>query len=493
MFEKVLIANRGEIAVRIIQTCREMGIGTVALYEAPDQHSLHVRLADECVLLDASGGFLNQQAILDIAREKCVDAIHPGYGFLAERPDFVRACQASDIAFIGPPANVMAVVNNKIETLQRVQAAGFATVKHASSSFCKGEEVALRQAAGELGYPLVVKSCRGGRGRAERLVHTPDQLDEAVYKAQAEAQTVFVDGRLYLEKAIAPAHYVGVQVLGDQYGHLVHLGEREGSLLASNQKVIEESPAPCLSQAQRQRLCQTAVEIGRLFKYQNAGTVEFLVDEHGHFYFCEIKARLQVEHPLTEVRARIDLVREQIRVAAGEALALHQDEIQLNGWSMLCRVKAEDPYHHFLPSPGRLQRVRLPTGPEVRLDSYIYSDCDVPAAYDPLIAKVTVWDCDRSLCLKRMKRALEDLLLIGTATNLSVLKRVVDAPGFVEGHYSTEFPAHLLSEAPERVVPLRDLAVIAAILYTQRNQTWEPVVPDRLRTGWHRSSRRLPE
>ncbi|HEX6383741.1 MAG TPA: biotin carboxylase N-terminal domain-containing protein [Anaerolineae bacterium] len=493
MFEKVLIANRGEIAVRIIQTCREMGIGTIALYEAPDQNSLHVRLADECVLLEAPGGFLNQQAILDIAREKGADAIHPGYGFLAERPDFVQACQAAGITFIGPPASAMTLVNNKIETLRRARAAGFATVEHTSARFGAGELAALRQAADDLGYPLVVKSCRGGRGRAERLVRAPDQLDQAVRRAQAEAHAVFGDRHLYLEKAIIPAHQVGVQVLGDQHGHLIHLGEREGSLLVSNRKVIEESPAPCLSPTLGQLLCQTAVELARLFNYQNAGTVEFLVDESGRFYFCEIKARLQVEHPLTEARARVDLVREQIRIAASESIDLQQDEIQLNGWSMLCRINAEDPRHHFLPSPGRLRRVRLPIGPEVRLDTYIYSGCDVPAAYDPLIAKLTVWDRDRALCRQRIQRALEDLVLIGTATNLPLLQRVLGEPDFVGGAYSTEFLAHPFTQAPEPACHLRDLAVAAAILYMQRNQVFDPVVPERLQTGWHRNSRRLPE
>jgi acetyl/propionyl-CoA carboxylase alpha subunit len=352
--------------------------------------------------------------------------------------------------------------------------------------------------ANRLGHPLVVKSCSGGRGPGERLVQTAERLAEAVRRAQAEAQAVYGARRVYLEKAILPAHQIGVQVLGDQHGRLIHLGEREGSLQYGNRKVIEESPAPCLSQSQRERLWQTALDLARLFNYQGLGTVEFLVDEAGRFYFTEIKARIQVEHPLTEMISRVDLVREQIRLAAGEPLGLEQRDVSLSGWAMLCRIRAEDPWRRFLPSPGRLQRVRLPAGPEIRLDTYVYGGCNIPAEYDSLIAKLTVWAPDRAMCVERMRRALEDLKVVGVPTNLPLLQQVLQAPEFAQQSYSTDFLDHsfVAGDHNRQVEPethLRDLAVAAAVLYVRRNQLFRPSVPERLSSGWHQDSRRLPQ
>ena len=492
MFDKVLIANRGEIAVRIIRTCRDMGIKTVALYEAHDRGSLHVRLADECVELKSSRGYLDGEAVLKVALDVGANAIHPGYGFLAERLDFIAACEDAGIVFIGPPLAVMHSLHDKIDVLNRVRANGYATTNHSFVSFGENDLEALRAEAHRMGYPIVIKSCQGGRGRGLKLAVTPDQLAVAVRRAQAEAQIIYGDRRVYVERLIEPSHLIAVQIVGDAAGHIIHLGEREGSLQRGNQKFIEESPAPCLFQAQREQVWQQAIEIARLFNYQSVGTVEFIVDGSGQFFFTEIKPRIQIEHPVTEMVSSIDLVREQIRVAAAEPLSITRAAVQLRGHAISCRISAEDPLNNFLPTPGHLRRVRLPGGPHVRVDTYVYSGCDVPAEYDPIVAKVCVWGEDRDECVLRLRRALEDFALIGTPTNLPVHLRILSDPDFVNGDYTTDFFQHLPFDQPPANAPLRDLAIAAAIAYVRRNLVFQPSLPDRLRTGWHRSSRHLP-
>ena len=492
MFKKILIANRGEIATRIIITCREMGLHTIALYEAPDAGSRHVRIADECVRLDSPQGFLDQEAILRIAQETGADAVHPGYGYLAEEPAFVAACEAAGIVFVGPGTAVLQTLRNKIEALAKARAAGFPVVDYAPISFDESDLNALEAAADLIGYPLVVKSCSGGRGSAERLLKSPQNLEATVQRAQMEAQAVYGNRRVYLEKAILPAHQVGVQILADKSGNIIHLGEREGSLQYSNRKVVEESPAPCLTPDLRQEIWAAALGIARLFNYENAGTVEFLVDTEGNFFFTEIKSRIQVDHALTEMITRMNLVQEQLRIAAGEPLGRTQADVRLEGWAMLCRIHAEDPWRR-LPSPGRLRRVRLPGGPEVRVDTYVYSECDVPGNYDSLIAKLTVWGADRAQCLARIRRAVEDFQLVGTPTNLPLLQHVLCAPAFENGRYDTNLLNTAFSCTPPRETYFSDLAVIAAMLYVRRNQMFRPTVPARTAHGWHQDSRRLPE
>ncbi len=492
MFTKILVANRGEIAARIIRTCRDLEIQTVALYEPADRGSLHVRLADEAVPV-GPGAFSQPETLVQVARAAGAQAVHPGYGFLAEQADFITACQAAGLTFIGPPAAVVRMLRDKITALKAARAYGFPTTTHSARAFDGDERAALRAEADRLGYPVVVKSLIGGRGRGERLVRSANRLDEAVQRAETEALTVYGDRRLYVEKAILPAHQIGVQVLGDRHGHLIHLGEREGSLIYGNQKIVEEAPAPCLTPEGRDRLCQTAVALARLFDYQNVGTVEFLVDEAGAFYFTEIKARIQIEHPATEMVARMDLVREQIRLAAGEALGLTQADVHLHGHAILCRINAEDPAQRFLPTPGRLRRVRLPGGPEVRVDTFAYSGCEVPAEYDPIVAKVAVWHSTRAACVLRLRRALEDFTLIGTPTNLPLHQRLVADPEFEQGTYTTELLGRSrLAEAPPPADHLRDLAVAAAVAFVRRYQRLSPETPERLRSGWHQASRTLP-
>lgn len=495
MFKKILIANRGEIGVRIARTCREMGINTVALYDESDRGSLHVRLADECVLLDRPGDLFDRQKIIAIAQKTGVDAIHPGYGFLAEEADFISACQEAGITFIGPPAEIVDALRNKIQTLQTARAAGFPTPDYAGVSFGEENLQIIDAEAEKLGYPVIIKSCSGGRGRGERLAKAPRHLAKAVRRSQAMGQAVYGNKRVYLEKAILPAYQIGVQIVADKFGNIIHFGEREGSVLQDGHKIVEEAPSLRLSQELREELWQTALELGRLFNYENVGTVEFIVDSEGQYYFSEIKSRIQVEHPLTEMQTRIDLVREQICIAAGEKMTRCQEEVHLDGWTMMCRVRANDPWRDFLPTPGTLKHVRLPGGPEVRVDTYIYCNCEVPAAYVPMLAKLTVWAEDRDMCLQRLRRALEDFTIIGTPTNLPQLQRIVRAPEFTSGAYTTDFQVPLFDDDPAQEPPdhLADLAAAAAVLYMRRNQMINPQISERQQSGWHKSSRRLPQ
>lgn len=489
MFRKILIANRGEIAVRIARTCREMGIATVALYEAIDETSLHIRLADESVLLQSPRGFHDQDAILKIACAKGADAIHPGYGFLAENVEFAHACHDAQIAFIAPPLNVLERVLEKIETLKAARAAGFATVEHSLPCAEAPSLAQMRAQAELLGYPLVIKSCRGGRGRAAQLVREEKFFEHALVRAQREAQNVYGAPTVFMEKVITPAHQVGIQFLADNFGSVVHLGEREGSLLYGGQKMFEETPAPCMNDAQREKLFQTALEMVRLFELRGLFTLEFLVDARGIFHFVEIKPRIQIEHALTEMRARLDLVREQIRLAAGEPLGMTQADVTLCGCALSCRIHAQDPQKNFMPSPGRV-RVRFSHGPETRTDTYIYSGCLVPTEYDPLIAKVTVWDHDRPRAMARLQRALREITFHGIATNVGWLERALAQPDVQRGVYSTETE---VEKTPIEDTRLRDLAIAAALLYAGANGAARPVVPERLLSNWHRAARKIPE
>jgi acetyl/propionyl-CoA carboxylase alpha subunit len=492
VFKKILIANRGEIAVRIIRTCQDMGIETVALYSPSDRTSLHVRIADEAVSLDSPLGFMDADAILAVARDRSVDAIHPGYGFLAEEAPFIRACEAAGIAFIGPSSQIIGAVRDKLSALERARAAGFRTVEHSPRAFDEGEVDAVRHAAEAIGYPLVIKSTSGGRGRGERLVFSPEHFEESLRAAQSEAAVVYGSSAVYVERAIMPVHQVSVQIAADVHGNLVCLGEREGSIMSGNQKLLEESPAPCLSD-QRPALWNAALELARLFGYRNVGSVEFLVDTHGDFYFTEFKARIQVDHPISESITRIDLVREQIRIAAGMPLSVTQEQVELRGCAMMCRISAQDPLRRYLPSPGALQSVRLPGGLQVRVDTYVYDGCTVPGDYDPLIAKITVWGDTRDVCLKRLCRALEEFQVTGIPTNVPLLQAVANTSTFVEGCYTTDFLHEPLEEVALPEDYTRDLAVAAAVLYARRHQTFRPSTPERLSSGWHRDSRRLPQ
>lgn len=494
MFKKVLIANRGEIAARIARACRELGVQSVALYTASDRSSLHVRLADACVQVKSAAVFSDPAAIAAIALQQGADAIHPGYGFLAGRSELVDACAAADIIFIGPSAETIAAVRNKIGALERARAAGIVTVEHSPRAYQPDEEADLVAAAEALGYPLVIKSSLGGRGYGERLISRSAVLPNIARQARVEANAVYGDLAVYLERIIQPAHQISVQVLGDQYGNLVHLGEREGSIIHRNQKIVEETPAPCLSPEQRAAVYQTALTAARLFNCTNACSVEFLADTDGNCYFSEIKPRIQVAHPLTELVYQIDLVQAQIRLAAGEPLGLAQADITPHGWAMMGCIHAKDPFGDgFFPSPGSLSRVRFPHGGGIRVDTYIYCLADVPAEFDSLIAKIAAWGPTRADCLARFSSALRETRLAGIPVNLSLLREIAHAPDFIAADYATDFLKNHTAPPLSAPTYLRDLAAIAALLYLRRNETFVPAQPERFSTQWHRSSRQLPQ
>jgi acetyl/propionyl-CoA carboxylase alpha subunit len=493
MFRTILVANRGEIAVRIIRTCRDMGIRTVALYDDTDLSSLHVRLAHACVRLSSGALYYDAAALVQIARDCGADAIHPGYGFLAEHDEFARACEEAGIVFIGPSSAALARVRDKIAVLETVHAADIAVPRHSPRAYRASEWEALRDAAERLGYPLVLKSYSGGRSHGTRLVREPTQLESMAQHAHSSALTAFGDDRLYLEEAFLPARYLEVQLVGDRHGNLVHLGERDGSIQHNHHKVVEESPVPYLTDSQRQDLWRQALAIGRLLGCAGACTIEFVLDAQGRFYFTEVKARIQVEHPITEMRTGIDLVRIQIQVAAGEPLGFSQDDVALRGCAIQARVNAEDPWNHYLPSPGCLRRFRFPGGPGVRVDTYAYSGCDVPVRYDPLLAKVVAWDETRAGALGRLRRAIADFAISGVQTNLPLLQRILDAPEFAAGTYDSDFNRRPLPGAEVPPEQLRDLAIAAALAYIRRGIDSSGVLPDRAGSGWHRDSRKLPQ
>jgi acetyl/propionyl-CoA carboxylase alpha subunit len=491
MFEKILIANRGEIALRVIRTCRDLGIRTVAVFTPVDRQALHVRLADECAPLQAPLGYRDREEVLAAARRTGAQAIHPGYGFLAEDPEFARACAAAGIVFIGPPPELLATFQDKIGTLQRVAAAGYATPAFSAQSAGPQDDPLIEGQAASLTYPLVIKSCSGGRGRATRIVFRRDQLHEQVRQARREADNVYGDSRLYLESVIAPSRHLTVQVIGDGQGNLIHVGERDGSLQRNNQKLVEESPAPHLSPAQRADLWARALGIAKLFDFQGVGGVEFLMDAEGQFYFTEIKPRIMVEHPVTEMVALIDLVREQIELAAGSPLRLRQEDIHLRGCALQCRVSAEDPWNNFMPSPGVLRKFRVPGGAQIRVDSYGCAGCTIPVQYDPILAKLVVWGETREECINRMRRALDEFVIRGVRTNITLLYQLLENAEFQTGTHDTGLMLHPLATSGVPEPMLRDLAVAAAVAFAAREESSRPSVPAQLLSGWHRSSRAI--
>ncbi|HEX6852948.1 MAG TPA: biotin carboxylase N-terminal domain-containing protein [Candidatus Polarisedimenticolaceae bacterium] len=489
MFRRILIANRGDIAARIGSTCRDLGIETVAVYEEEDRGSLHVRLADRCVALRSPRGFFDVEEVLRLARESEADAIHPGYGFLAENAEFVEACEAAGIAFVGPPADVVRAVHDRPGALARARAAGHATLEASPIASGPDASAALRREAARIGWPVAVKSVAGGRGRGERLARGPETFEEAFRRASAEARKIYGDDRMYVERAAVPAHILGVQVLSDEAGATIQLGEREGSVIFGNQKILEETPAPCLDDDARAELHAEAIAIAELFGLRGASTVEFLRHADGSTWFTEIKPRIQMPHPVTELVTHVDLVREQIRVAAGLPLSDATRRAVPHGHAIQCRVNAEDPRARFRPTPGRLRTVRMPSGPGVRVDTYVYAGCDVPARYDSVVAKIAVWGSDREHAIGRLRRALRHVEIVGTPTNLPLLQRIAWDDAFHEGRYDTELLAGPVDALARPGEGLRGLAAAAAFAWSRRNEAFDPVVPDRMRSGWNRSRR----
>ncbi len=498
MFKKVLIANRGEIAVRIIRTCRDLGIATVAIYSTGDRDSLHVRLADECLPIGTDLRYGDKDEVLALALACGADAIHPGYGFLAEEADFAQMCADAGIAFIGPPPEVIDSTRNKIGTLATMEAAGFAVPPHSSRSFRPDETEALTEAARALGFPLIIKSCKGGRGRGGRVVIKESDLLGALAEAQREAAMIYHSDIVYLERAVAPSHHIAVPIVADAHGNVIYLGEVEGSLTRHNQKLLEESPSPSLTPDQRDQVWQMAVAIAKLVGYQNVGSVEFLADEEGNLYFTEIKARIVIGHPISEMLTGVDLVAEQLRCAAGEALTLRQEDVCAHlegraGCAMQVRINAEDPWRDYLPSPGTLARYRLPGGLNVRVDTYGFVGCTVPVRYDSLLAKVVVKGDTRPQALLRLRRALEDFKIVGVQTNLPLHLHILNDPDFAAGNYDTRFLSrHKMGASATDAEMRRDLAAAAALAFVLRNEMARPVLHAQAQTGWHRSSRTIP-
>ncbi|MEI7771498.1 MAG: biotin carboxylase N-terminal domain-containing protein [Chloroflexales bacterium] len=492
MFKKVLVANRGEIAVRIVRACRDLGIGAVVVYEPDDIGALHVRLADEAYALSGPGSYRNPDEMLSAARHTGVDAVHPGYGLISEHPGFVRACEDAGIVVIGPGSAVLEQVRNKIAAVARARAAGVVTTYPSSRAFAPDEGEAMLAEADSIGYPLVVKAHAGGHGRGTHIVHDRESLLPTVIRSSGAAQAFYGDAHVYLEAAMSASHYIEVPVLGDSHGTIIHLGERDGSIQRNTRKVIGESPAPGISHDQREAIWKTALQIAHLFEICGAATIEFVVDSAGQHYFTEIKPRIQVEHLATEMITRIDLVREQLRIAAGEPLGYTQEQVRLSGVAMFCRINAEDPWHGYLPSPGHISSFRIPGGPNVRVDTYAYSGATVPIHYDSLLAKLGVWGATREECLNRVQRALQEFQISGVRTNLSLLRLIVSDTEFVTGTYTTESSQQPLMDAPPPDDKLGDIAAVVALAFLSRLQSASPTTPPAFTSGWYRDSRKLP-
>jgi acetyl-CoA carboxylase, biotin carboxylase subunit len=436
MFSRVLVANRGEIAVRVIRALHELGVEAVAIYSTADRDALHVRLADQAVCVGpptAAESYLRIPSVIAAAETTGCQAVHPGYGFLAENPAFVEACVDNDLVFVGPPAGVMATMGDKISAKQAMRAADVPTVPGT-----EGETTvtAARQAADEMGYPILLKASAGGGGKGMRLVRVPDELEDSFGAAAAEAQAAFGDPRLYVEKAVSPARHVEIQVLCDEQGGVLTLGERECSIQRRHQKLIEESPSAALTPESREAMEAAAERACRAVGYRNAGTFEFLLGPDGGFYFIELNARLQVEHPVTELVTGIDIVREQLRVASGEPLVA-TGRAPRRGHAIEIRLNAEDPEHDFRPSPGRVEHFHPAEGPGVRIDTFVESGTSIPPYYDSMIAKLVVWDSDRAAAIARAERALRETVIDGVPTTRDLALEVLASEPFRSGDYST--------------------------------------------------------
>ena len=470
MFKKILIANRGEIAVRVIRACHELGLPAVAVYSDVDRRALHVLRADEAYPIGpapASESYLNLGRILDAARKSGADAIHPGYGFLSENPQFARACREAGIGFIGPSPEAMECMGSKTRARQQMEKAGVPFVPGTARGMGSVEEA--QRVAAELGYPIMLKAASGGGGKGMRWVANRSELASAFDQARSEALRAFGDDEVYLEKAITNPRHVEMQILADEYGNTVYLGERECSLQRRHQKVLEESPSPAVSAEMRQQMGEIAIKAARAANYANAGTIEFLVDANRGFYFLEMNTRLQVEHPVTELVTGYDLVQLQIRIAAGERLPFTQDQIRLRGHAIECRIYAEDPEKDYFPSPGRITDLAEPSGPGIRLDSGIYSGWNVPLEYDPLLAKLIVYGEDRTQTMARLGRALSEYFIAGVKTNLGLFRRILDHQDFVSGKTDTGLLARLTVEAQNGTSSDAQLATIAAGVFTALN------------------------
>ncbi len=482
MFGKLLIANRGEIAVRVIRACQDAGVRTVAVFSEADRDALHVRLADEAHPIGpapATESYLVIDRIVAVARRTGAEAVHPGYGFLAENAGFAEACRAAGLVFVGPPPAAIAVMGDKTAARRAAVEAGVPIVPGTPDPV--GSDAEARRAARDLGFPVMIKAAWGGGGKGMRLVSIPGELESALRLARSEAAAAFGDGAVYLEKAIVEPRHVEIQVLADAHGQILHLGERECSIQRRHQKLVEESPSPAVDETLRAEMGRAACRLLASAGYQNAGTVEFLLDPGGRFYFLEVNTRLQVEHSVTELVTGIDLVREQLRLAAGEKLGYAQADVAAHGWAIECRISAEDPAAGFIPSPGRIATWRPPAGPWVRLDSGVYEGGEVSLHYDPLMAKLIVWGRDRGEAVGRMRRALGEFGVTGVRTTIPFHRAVMDHPDFLGGQLSTAFVARAFAGGLGPPSPARARA--AAVAAALRTRALAPPAPPAATSG----------
>jgi len=475
MFKKILIANRGEIAVRVIRACRELGIASVAVYSDVDRASLHVRKADEAYPIGpapASESYLRVDKILDVGRRSGAEAIHPGYGFLPENSTFARACVDAGIKFIGPTAQSMEMMGSKTRARQHMEKAGVPFVPGTARGLTSPEEA--EQVAERVGYPVMLKAAAGGGGKGMRLVRSREELRSALESARSEAQRSFGDSEVYIEKAIDNPRHIEMQVLADEHGNTVWLGERECSIQRRHQKVLEESPSPLVGPDMRRRMGEVAVKVAQAANYTNAGTVEFLVDQQKNFYFLEMNTRLQVEHPVTELTTGLDLVHLQIRIASGEKLPFRQEDLAIRGHSIECRIYAEDPDNNYFPSPGKITLLLAPSGPGIRRDSGMYEGWTVPMDYDPLLAKLISYGTDRQQAIQRLERALYEYFVTGIKTNISLFQRILRDNDFRAGKLDTGFLDRMLARPVSKMgVPMSEarIAAIAAGMFAALDPT----------------------
>ena len=472
MFHKILIANRGEIAVRIIRTCKEMDIPALAVYSEVDRGSLHIQLADEAALLGPPApleSYLNIDRIIEIAQERGADAIHPGYGFLAENPAFAKRCEDEGITFIGPPSGAIELLGNKITSRKVMTEAGIPCIPGVEIVGLPIKEIAEK--ARQIGCPVLIKAAAGGGGKGMRIVHDTKDLEKSIAAARRESKSAFADDTVYLEKYLEKPRHIEFQILADHHGNIIHLNERECSIQRRHQKVVEETPSTAITPEIRAEMGQTAIEVARASGYTNAGTVEFLYTGEGRYYFLEVNTRLQVEHPVTEETVGVDLVAEQVHIAAGQKLRLKQGDISQRGHAIECRIYAEDPANDFLPSSGIISLMKEPAGPGVRHDCGVYSGWEVPVHYDPILSKLIVWGPDRESARKRMVRALESFVILGVSTTIEFLAKVLQHPDFINGETYTDFidknfPGGKISDSSKYM----NLALIAAAI-TENSRT----------------------
>ena len=480
MIRKILIANRGEIAVRIIRSCRELNIKTVAVYSEADRKALHVRYADEAYSIGpapSNESYLNMDKILKVAKKSGTDAIHPGYGFLSENAEFARRCRKDGFIFIGPSSHAISTMGDKITARHTMMNAGVPVVPGTREKL--DDESAISKISNEIGLPVMIKASAGGGGKGMRLIKDEKDLKSGLRAAKSEALAAFGDDSVYVEKYIEGPHHIEFQILADQHGNVIHLCERECSVQRRHQKIIEETPSPLMTPELREKMGADAIKAAKAVNYEGAGTVEFLVDDNLNYYFLEMNTRLQVEHPITERVVGIDLVKEQIRIADGGDLPFKQKDVKQLGHAIECRIYAEDPDNNFMPSPGLVKHITEPTGLGVRTDGYVYEGYEIPIFYDPMISKLIVWGRIREDAINRMKRALYEYKISGVKTSIKFLERIMNAAPFQRGKYNTHFleenMVDLVSNQTKCDTRCQDIAIITAFLdYTQKLERIKP-------------------